>query len=164
MQDMAVVDSSALIHLGRINKLSLLKEFFGKIKITKEVYDEVKEGRGASEIDDACKTWIEVSEYSTGKRDELSRMEGIEQADASVLLLAQKENAILLCNDYALITAARSKGIICWWITSFLLQCLKKGALSKKEAKQTLLELIESGMRLSNEVYSAILKDIDNHI
>ena len=30
---MAVVDSSALIHLSRINKLSLLKEFFGKIKI-----------------------------------------------------------------------------------------------------------------------------------
>lgn len=158
---MAVVDSSALIHLGRINKLSLLKEFFGKIKITREVYDEVKEGRGASEIDEACKTWIEVSKYSAGKRDELSRLEGIEQADASVLLLAQKENAILLCNDYALIMAARSKGIICWWITGFLLRCLKKGVLSKKEAKQILYELVESGMRLSNEVYAAILKEIE---
>ncbi|MBI3037380.1 hypothetical protein HYY73_06565 [Candidatus Woesearchaeota archaeon] len=159
---MAVVDSSALIHLGRISKLSLLKEFFGKIMITKEVYDEAKEGRGASEIDEACKTWIEVSKYSTGKRDELSRLEGIEQADASVLLLAQKENAILLCNDYALITAARSKGIICWWITGFLFRCLKKGLLSKREAKQALSDLIESGMRLSNEVYAAMLNDIDS--
>lgn len=161
---MAVVDSSALIPLSRINKLSLLKEFFGKVRITKDVYDEVKEGRGASEIDEACKTWIEVSEYSSGKRDALSMLEGIEQADASILLLAKKENAILLCNDYALITAARSKGIICWWITSFLLRCLKKGILSKEEAKQTLSDLIESGMRLSNEVYSAVLKDIDNHV
>lgn len=161
---MAVVDSSALIHLARINRLSLLKEFFGKARITKEVYDEVKEGRGASEIDEACKTWIEVSNYPAGRRDELSRLEGIEQADASVLLLAQKENAILLCNDYALVTAARSKGIVCWWTTGFLLRCLKKGILSKKEAKQALSDLIESGMRLSNEVYSAILKDIDNHV
>lgn len=160
---MAVVDSSALIHLSRINKLSLLKEFFGKIKITKEVYDEVKEGTGASEIAEACKTWIEVSKQLAVGRDELSRLEGIEQADASVLLLVQKEKAILLCNDYALINAARSKGIACWWVTSFLLQCLKKKLLSKTEAKQALYDLVQSGMRLSNEVYSAMLKGIDDH-
>ncbi len=162
---MVVVDSSVLIHLSRINKLKLLDQFFskaGKVRITQEVYDEVKEGKGASEILEACKSWIAVSGRQAGEAGKLSEVEGIEKADASVILHAKKEADILLCNDYALMMVARSKGVECWWLTTFLLRCLQKKIISKNEAKQTLFELVESGMRLSNEVYSAILKEIEN--
>lgn len=164
---MAVVDSSVLIHLARINKLQLLKEFFpkeAKIRITQEVFEEVKEGRGASEIQAACQNWIEVSKQlpeQRGETDKLSKSEDIEKADASLILLAQKNNDVLVCNDYALITIAKSKGIDCWRLTGFLMRCLGKKLISKEEAKQILLKLIESGMRLSNEVYSAVLNEID---
>ncbi len=76
-------------------------------------------------------------------------------------MLAKEEEDILLCNDYALVIVARSKGIECWWLTTFILRCIEKKVMPKEEAKQTLFELVESGMRLSNEVYSAILTEMD---
>ena len=57
---MAIVDSSVLILLSRINKLSLLQNYFRRITITPDIYDEVKVGIGASEIEKACKIWIKT--------------------------------------------------------------------------------------------------------
>ena len=157
---MVVVDSFVLIHLCRIGKLSLLKKFFKKIGITQEVYGEVKGGIGFSEIEKACKNWIFISRPVSDNADNTGKLEGIEKADASIILLAKETNDTLLSNDYALIMVARSKGVKCWWLTTFLLGCLEKKIITKKEAEQILFELIESGMRLDNAVYAAILKQI----
>lgn len=160
---MAVADSSILIHLSRINKLSLLKKYFSNVAITQDIYDEVKTGIGASEIDKACKSWINIKKPKNSEEiDNTSKMEHIEKADASIIVLAEEKKEILLSNDYALIMVARSKGIECWWLTTFILRCLRKEIVAKKEAKQILIELIDSGMRLSNEVYAAILREMDN--
>ena len=161
---MVIVDSSILIHLSRIGKLSLLKKFFEKIKITKYIYEEVKVGkRGSSEIEKACKEWIILSKQRKFEEiNDISRLEGIEKADASIILLAKEEKDILLSNDYALIIVARSKGIECWWLVTFLLRCLDKELITKEEAKQILFDLIEAGMRLHNAVFTAILKEIEN--
>ena len=161
---MAVVDSSVLIHLSRIGKLTLLKKFFKKISITQEIYDEVKAGHtGASEIDKACKDWISISQPKNFEEvNNVSKTESIEKADASIILLAKERKDILLSNDFALIMTARSKNIECWWLTGFLLRCLKKNIIEKKEAKQILFDLVQAGMRLSNDVYAAILKEIED--
>lgn len=161
---MAVVDSSALIHLCRVGKLRLLNQFFDKIKITPDIHNEVKEGVGAAEIEKGCKTWILIREPKTDEAENISKSEGIEKADASIILLAKEGKDILISNDYALIAVAKSRGIECWWLTTFLLRCLRKKLVTREEAKQTLFELVESGMRLDNAVYAAILKEIDDHV
>lgn len=159
---MAVIDSSVLILLSRINKLPLLKKYFNKVIVTQDVYDEVKVGIGASEIEKACKIWIRIDKpKNLSEINNISKSENIEKADASIIVLAMEKREILLSNDYALIVSARAKGIECWWLTTFLLHCLNKSIITKKEAKQILFELIEAGMRLSNEVYTSILKEID---
>ena len=159
---MAVVDSSVLIHLSRINKLSLLKKCFSKIMITQDIFDEVKTGIGSSEIEKSCKSWITIEKpKNSDEIDSTSKLEDIEKADASIIVLAGEKKEILLSNDYALIMVARSKGIECRWLTTFILRCLKKNIITKKEAKQILLDLIAAGIRLSNEVYAAILTEID---
>ena len=160
---MAVVDSSVLILLSRINKLALLKKYFKKIRITQDIYDEVKIGVGASEIEKACKSWIKIDKpKNVNEINNISKLEDIESADASIILLAEEKKDTLLSNDYALIMVARGKGIECWWLTTFLLRCLKKKLITKQEAKRILFDLIEAGMRLHNVVYAAILKEIDN--
>ncbi|MBI2449093.1 hypothetical protein HYV49_02235 [Candidatus Pacearchaeota archaeon] len=160
---MTIVDSSVLIHLLRIGKLSLLKDFFKTIKITEQIHDEIKAGKhGASEFEEACKHWILINKKNFNEAKEISKLESIEEADASIILLAKEQKEILLSNDYALIKVARIKGVECWWLTTFLLECLKKKIMSKKETKQTLLELIGSGMRLKNEVYAALLEQIES--
>jgi len=159
---MAVIDSSVLIHLSRIGKLDLLKKFFGKIEITNDVYKEIKKGRiGVSEIEEGINNWIFISDPNSQDIDRMSKIEGIERADTSIIILAKEKNKILLSNDYALIVVGRSKNIECWWLTTLIIQCLKKSILSKRQAKKILLELIESGMNLNNKVYSLILKKIE---
>lgn len=160
---MAVVDSSALINLVRIGRLDLLKRYFGKIKITKNIYEEISTGKtGVSGFKDACEDWIIIKESENLKSiDKISGMEGIEKADTSVILLAKEINEILIANDYALIIVAKSKNIKCWWLTTFLLNCLKKKIITKNETKQILFDLIKSGMRLNNIVYTEILREID---
>jgi predicted nucleic acid-binding protein len=61
-----VCDSSTQIHLARIGRLSLLKDFHSKIIVVpavwKEVVDEGQSRPGSSEIRDARESgWIEVT-------------------------------------------------------------------------------------------------------
>lgn len=159
---MVVVDTSVISPLLKIGKISLLKEFFHKITITKEVEEEIKVGKiGFSEFDEACKSWIEIKKRDSEEIDKLAKLEDIEKADASIILLAKDNKDILLSNDYALITATKTKNIECWWLTTFIIKSVKKKIITKKEAKQILSDLIKSGMRLRNEVYTAILEEID---
>jgi len=161
---MAVVDSCVLILMSRIGRLSLLK-YFKDVVITPEIYDEVvKEAKGkvgVSEIEKACRDWIKTYEIKSKKIQGISRLEGIEKADTSIILLAEETNDLLLTNDYALIQVARSKGIECYWLTTFLLRLVKEKKIKKKEAKDILFDLVERGMRLNIEVYATILRKID---
>ena len=89
---MAIADSSVLIHLSRINKLSLLKKYFNKIIITQDIYDEVKAGVGASEIEKACKKWIAIEQpKNSSEIDSISKLEDIERADSSIIVLAEEK-------------------------------------------------------------------------
>ena len=69
---MVVVDSSVLIHLSRIGKLSLLKTFFKKIIITPNIYEEMKEGTiGISEFEKALEDWIILNKPKIVKFEKL---------------------------------------------------------------------------------------------
>jgi len=157
---MVIVDTSVLIHFSRVNKLNLLKSYFGKITITAEVSQEMHAGiTGLSEF--AKADWIKIERTNVLQAKELSKLEGIEIADASLLLLAKNMNDVLLTNDAYLVIVAKSKGVECLWPTTFVLTCLKKKVITKSEAKQIIYELVHSGMHLKNDVYSAILDSID---
>jgi len=71
-----VSNSSCLIGLSRIKMLNLLKELFGKIFISQEVYkDVVLKGKGrpgAKEVEKAKGEWIEVR----GVKGKLAKDEG----------------------------------------------------------------------------------------
>ncbi len=161
-----IVDSSVLIHLARIGRLSLLKDFFENVVITEDVYGETAEraGRstGASAIEQACGKWIAVQKSKHKKAvGKMVELEGVESADASLILLAEEGGDLLLSNDHALIKVARARGVECWWLTTFILNITAKGTVAKEEGKQILLELIESGLRSSPQVYASIIRRID---
>jgi len=99
---MVIVDSSVLILLSRVGQLELLKSYFGKIIITQEIYTEIKKGEiGASEIENALNDWIKIENLKNSELiKSISELEGIAEADVSVLLLAKENNDILLSIDY----------------------------------------------------------------
>jgi predicted nucleic acid-binding protein len=68
-----------------------------------------------------------VAVHDTPTRaEEVASMEGIAVADASVILLAEDDEKILLANDKGLIAVARSHGVECWWVTTLLLSATKE--------------------------------------
>jgi predicted nucleic acid-binding protein len=87
-------------------------------------------------------------------------MEGIAVADASVILLAEGDEEILLANDKGLIEVARSHGVECWWVTTLLLKCTKDGELTTDEATDVLYDLVDEGMNLHPKVYAQVQKKL----
>ncbi|KYK35845.1 MAG: hypothetical protein HXS46_18720 [Theionarchaea archaeon] len=157
---MLVVDSCVLIHLSRIRKLDLLR--VDDCCTTDDVYKEtVIEGkRGKSQIAEAFKKWLIKKDVDSSIASEVAQKEGIEMADATVILLTEKVNGMLLTNDKALILVARSRGIPCLWMTSFLLKLCKDGKIKKEEALDILYELVQSGLNIEAKIYAILEKKL----
>ncbi len=153
---MVVVDSSALIPLSWVGRLDLISAICDEIRTTERVRDEVlTEGkRGTATLklflDDVpiCETPPEA--------EEVASLEGVAVADASVILLADDGEEVLLANDKGLIEVARSHGVECWWVTTLLLKCTKEEVLTSTEANEVLYDLVDSGMNLHPKVYSQV--------
>ncbi len=162
---MVVVDSSVLIPLSKIAKLGLVRESFDEVLTIDEIYREVvEEGKGrkgTSKIKESFEEWIVVENFDLEKAEEIAELEGITTVDASLLLLAEKRDSILLTNDRALILVARSRNVDYYWLTTLVLKRVKEGDLGKNEALDLLDELIAAGMNLGPKVYSKLRKKID---
>ncbi len=157
---MVVVDSSALIPLAWVGRLDLVSTAFEDIRTTAEVRDELlTEGkRGTAALDEFLE---DVAVHDTPvAADEVASMEGIAVADASVILLAEDDEEILLANDKGLIEIARTHGIECWWVTTLLLSCTKNGDITADEATNILYDLVDEGMNLHPKVYAQVQKKL----
>ncbi|MFB6163185.1 MAG: hypothetical protein ABEJ86_07100 [Halococcoides sp.] len=90
----------------------------------------------------------------------VASMEGIAVADASVILLAEGGDEILLANDTGLIEVARSQGLDCWWVTALVLGATTAGDLTATEARDLMYDLVNEGMNLHPTVYSQVQKKL----
>ena len=157
---MVVVDSSALIPLAWVGRLDLISTAFDGVRTTEDVKEEVlTEGkRGTAVLEEFLS---DVSIHDTPSRvEDVASMEGIATADASVILLAEDDEEILLANDKGLIEVARSHGVECWWVTTLLLRCTKDGDLTADEATDVLYDLVDEGMNLHPKVYARVQKKL----
>jgi predicted nucleic acid-binding protein len=157
---MVVVDSSALIPLAWIGRLDLVSTTFDDIRTTEAVREEVlTEGKpGTAALDEFLADVVVHDVPDTAP--EVASMEGIAVADASLILLADADEQILLANDKGLIEVARSHGVECWWVTTLLLGCAKEGDLTADEATDILYDLVDEGMNLHPKVYTRVQKKL----
>ena len=157
---MVVVDSSALIPLAWVGRLDLISTTFDDVRTTEAVQEEVlTEGkRGTAALDEFL---ADVTVHGTpATAEEVASMEGIAVADASVILLAEADEEILLANDKGLIEVARSHGVECWWVTTLLLSYTRDGNLTADEATDVLYDLVDEGMNLHPQVYAQVQKKL----
>ncbi|RQG94038.1 hypothetical protein [Natrarchaeobius chitinivorans] len=157
---MVVVDSSALIPLAWIGRLDLLTTAFDDIRTTVEVREEVlTEGKRGTAVLDEFLEDVAIHE-TPAEADEVASMEGIAVADASVILLAEAGEELLVANDKGLIEVARSHGVECWWVTTLLLRCTKDEDVTANEATDILYDLVDGRMNLHPTVYARVQKKL----
>ncbi len=160
---MPIVDTSCIIPLAKIGELPLLKKLFSEVTVTPEIAEEMRVGiEGASEFQDALNQWIFIDKTKdTRSILALSSTESITIADASIILLVKEKKELLVSNDSALIQVAKIKGIDCWWLTTCIIEAVKKRIFSAKKAKEIIFLLITHGMYLENKVYAQVLEEIE---
>ncbi len=164
---MIVADATPLIHLSRIEKLSLLRRVFTKIIIPEAVYQEVViKGRekfiiSAETI--ARQQWIIKKRLSQKQQEEakdLLRTANIGAGEAEAIILAKAENVGIIIDDIVGVKIAQSFGLETYWTTSVIFKAVAEKKLKKSEAREIIESLIRTGYRLKSEVLLEILKKI----
>ena len=158
---MIVSNASPLIYLAKVGKLYLLKKLFQIILIPKSVYEEVvtrgkdKGFPDAEVVERAVKDgWIKVVEVQTEKE-----FDEIERGEAEAIELALKESLDLLVDDSTARVISSSLGVRPIGTLRVLYLAVKNGLISN--AKKTLNLMIKEGFRISIEVCSRFLEELE---
>ena len=154
-----VSNSTPLIHLAKIGRLELLREFFGEVLIPEAVYREcVIEGKGSEDaklIENAV--WIRV-ERIRDERLKRSLMIELDEGESEAIVLAIEKGAgILLMDDYDGREIARALGLKTTGTIGILLRAKFEGKI--ESIKDELDKLKETGFWLSEELYERILEE-----
>lgn len=150
---MAAVDSSVIIHLARIGKLYLLHECFEKIRISRGIESELTAyGKaGTEDVQKGIGDWIMVEKIMPVEKSDM-----LSAADRELIKLAEIKKDFVLTNDENIISFAKAKGVETMWLTSFLILCLRKKIINKKEAAQILYDLVKHGCYIRTDTYAAV--------
>lgn len=163
-----VSNSTPLIYLAKLGKLNILKEIYGKVVIPEEVYQEVvvrgkEEGYSdALSVEVAVKEgWIERKNVKTNSVLKDFAPE-LDMGEIAVLMLAEKyEDPLLLIDDASGRSVGSALGFRVRGTIYVLLKGFRTDILSKAETKDLLDKLISKGFRLSPEIFSRLLKELD---
>ena len=161
-RERVVCDSSPLIWLAKINRLSLLRWLYGEVDVPRRVWVEVSSGghadslliREASEMG-----WIRVSEVEVSGASDLVGVSGVHLGEAEAILLARRLEAIFVVDDREGSATARVFSVRCLGTVGVLLLGLSGGLLGLGGFVECLDALIGLGFRLSVEVYRKALAE-----
>ncbi len=154
-----LADASALIGLGAIGELNLLRELYSTITITHAVSREVlaKDGLpGAREVAEAMQAgWITTIHRPSAQAEFPTLGEG----EASTLSLAMSSPApcLVIMDDLSGRAHARAKEIAVTGVAGVLV--LAKRQRIRAEIRPILERLEAIGFRLSRQVVEAVLKE-----
>jgi len=155
-------NSSPLIWLAKIGRLTLLKTLFGEVLIPMRVYEESalrKRSADAVLIGKAVEEgWIKVSEERMEEADALADVSGIHLGEAEAILLAQKLDTELIIDEREASATAQMFGVRPIGTIAVLLLALARDFITLGEFRECLDSLLSSGFWLTVDVYNEALE------
>ncbi len=169
---MPVVDSSPLIYLGKIGKLSLLVELYGKLKviIPLSVYNEVVVQGEQKGFEDAKEVKKEINnfliqrpEQKTVKdiRDRLPSGLRLGSGELECIVLCIEREKLMLSDDEDAKKFARVYGIEGKGTLHILLRSYKQGLLSKSECIKSFEAIVDAGFWIDARTTSLFYRYVD---
>jgi len=155
-----VCNSSPLIHLAKIGKLELLRDFFEQVLIPEEVYKEcVIDGKNrddADKIRDA--PWILASRIENLELKKAINTFLDEGESEAIALALQMGADLILLDDYEAREFARIYNLKITGTVGVLMKAKRMGIISS--LSDVLEDLKETGFWINEDLYSIILKDV----
>ncbi|HEX9915246.1 MAG TPA: DUF3368 domain-containing protein, partial [Candidatus Bathyarchaeia archaeon] len=141
-------NSSPLIWLSKINRLSLLRFLFGEVAIPEKVKMETASGQSADSISikgAVEEGWVKVSEEEEEEEEEeeglasaLAKVSGIHLGEAEAILLARRLDARLLVDERGASATAQVFGVRSMGTVGVLLLALAEEQLTLDEFEECL--------------------------
>jgi uncharacterized protein len=169
-----VSNTSPLIWLSKVGKLSLLKSLFGEVVISEETYREavevgLKEGYSdALVIKEACeKGWVKVKALNDKQLETCQKVMQqtfeLHGGEVQAVMLAREagKDVLLLMDDSAGRAFAEAWGLKVRGTLYVILAALRVGLLGKTEVKETVLVLVQKGFRVEPKFLARILAEIE---
>ena len=168
-----ISNTSPLIWLSKIGKITLLKELYGEVIIPEEVYREavekgLQEGFSDALITKQCidQGWIKISTLNEKEVELCQKIikhsPEIHMGEAQAILLARKTKTLLLMNESSGRAFAETWGLKVKGTLYVFMEALRKELLDKDMAKEAVLQLISKGFRIESKLLARILKEIEN--
>ena len=153
-----VSNSSPIIHLAKIGKLSLLREYFNTIMVPESVFKEcVAEGKDRKEVEAIKKAeWISVAEVQDKKLVKLLQS-SLDDGESEAIALSLESGAdLILLDDSDAREKARIYGLTVTGTLGVLLRAKKDRKISS--LKENIIKLRESGFWVSDFVEERLLE------
>jgi predicted nucleic acid-binding protein len=155
----AVSNSSPIIHLAKIGRLELLREFYGELFVPHAVIEEcISEGHDRSEVSLIRRAdWIHLCRVSDRNLVKLLKHD-IDKGESEAIALALETNAsILLLDDAEAREKARLYRIPVTGTIGILLKAKKMGKV--QSLKDEIRNLTETGFWLNDNILKMLLKE-----
>lgn len=149
-----ISNATALICLGRINKLDILKKAYSFVLIPLAVKNEVLlEGKeGYTAISNAVESgWIKVVDPKK------SLALGLGAGETQAISLAEEKKDGIILDDAVAIKAAKAFNIPTIRTTTVIFTALQKKIINKAKVLNILNQLIENGYYISTKDYAVLI-------
>lgn len=157
-----VADTTPIITLLKIDKLSLLEKLFGKIIVPKAVFRELTQNnKFVNEADIITKNnFIEVQDVSTHDTVELFRKStGLDAGESEALVLAEKLQAdMMLLDEKKARKMASLMNIKVMGTVGILIKAYEKKIISKDEILVSVNIMKSYGRFVSESVYEELFR------
>jgi predicted nucleic acid-binding protein len=166
---MPVVDSSPLIYLGKVEKLYLLKELYGSLKIPTAVYREVVVKGEEKGFEDALRVKAEIGKFLFVHEPKVETVNSVKERLKKlgfrlslgeiecVALCLDTDDKILLSDDDDAKKFAKMYGIDGRGTIFVLLKSYKEGILRKIEC----IETVKKGFWVNVDVANLFYRTLD---
>ena len=153
-----VSNSSPIIHLAKIGKLSLLREYFNTIMVPESVFKEcMAEGKDRKEVEAIKKAeWIRVAEVQDKKLVKLLQS-FLDDGESEAIALSLESGAdLILLDDSDARENARIYGLTVTGTLGVLLRAKKDRKISS--LKENIIKLRGSGFWVSDFIEERLLE------
>jgi uncharacterized protein len=169
-----ISDTSPLIWLAEVGKITLVKDLFGEVIIPEEVYIEAVEkglqgGFADAQTIKECisEGWIKLSKFNFKDQSLLQKISGhsfeIHSGEAQAIVLAREMKLLLLIDESAGRAFGQAWGLKVKGTIYVIISALRKRIIDETQAKEAVLTMVAKGFRLEPTLLARLIIEIENY-
>lgn len=156
-----VSDSDVLIHLLKLEKLSLLHSLYKEVAVPEYVKSEILV-REDTVLQHAFNLFLKVATTSTDKAEKIAKRHNIHIGEAHVKALGEELKATLfLSNEKKVRKAAKEEGFAVAGTIGIILKAVKDRIIDKTEAKSLFEKMKAKNFRIHPDILQKAINTVE---